>query len=375
MPRKYGVLKDAVKLLCLLLVLQGVWIVESMGEDGVSPMDAPIDAVTPRIKGDGATVWVGRTAYRDCHVQTASADGKIVTLSTSTGVIQVEWPKVRATDRKQKLFAEYSREVARAVEEASPTPGPSPDKKWSEATTVKEVQGSAEVIQQGRAIPARADLPLKAGDELQTEPASNVILQFPGSDVVYVMPQTRVRIESIFLFVGKVVVRAKGRFAVKTEFVTAGVEGTEFSVSVDAKNTVSVGVLKGSVRLESRTGSWQPVPVKSNEVYRIPQKQPPSKDPNPQGDLDQIRQLIEEIDKRRTRVAPGAKGDASYLTDAQGRRYLVSNSDYLRLSKLRDAIEAERASLNRRSQEAIDAYNRKVDAFNADLKRVGTPVR
>ena len=111
MPRKYGVLKDAVKLLSLLLVLQGVRIAGSMGEDGVSPMDAPIDLKTPRIKGDGATVWVGRAAYRDCHVQTASEGGKTVTLSTSTGVIQVEWLKVRATDRKEKLFAEYSRAV------------------------------------------------------------------------------------------------------------------------------------------------------------------------------------------------------------------------------------------------------------------------
>ena len=141
-----------------------------------------------------------------------------MTLSTSTGVIQVEWLKVRATDRKEKLFAEYSREVARAksvVEDASPTPGPSPDKKWSEATTVGEVQGSAKVIQQGRAIPARADMPLKAGDELQTEPASTVILQFSGSDEVYVMPQTRVRIGSIFVFVGNVFVRAKGKFESK----------------------------------------------------------------------------------------------------------------------------------------------------------------
>jgi septal ring factor EnvC (AmiA/AmiB activator) len=113
----------------------------------------------------------------------------------------------------------------------------------------------------------------------------------------------------------------------------------------------------------------------------------------------------------------GAKGDASYLTDAQGRRYLVSDSDYLRLSKLRDAIERERqeisaikskieadednlkrqwASLNRTSQTAINAYNKKVDNlnranaqmkprldafnrnvddFNAELKRVGTPER
>jgi hypothetical protein len=81
-----------------------------MAQDGVSPMDARIDLMAPRIKEGGVTIWYGRTAYRNCHVQAASADGKTVTLSTTTGVIQVEWLKVPA-DAKAKLFAEYSKAV------------------------------------------------------------------------------------------------------------------------------------------------------------------------------------------------------------------------------------------------------------------------
>ena len=80
-------------------------------------------------------------------------------------------------------------------------------------------------------------------------------------------------------------------------------------MSVDAKNTASVGVFEGSARLESRTDLWRPVRVTRNEVFRIAQEQPPSKDPNPQDDLDRIRQQIEEIDKRRTRVAPAISTD------------------------------------------------------------------
>ena len=144
---------------------------------------------------------------------------------------------------------------------------------------------------------------LKTGDELRTQSGSTVILHFLGSEV-YVLPQTRVRIDSIFVFVGKVFVRAKGKFAVKTEFVTAGVEGTEFWVGVGAKNAVSVGVFNGSVRLESRTGLWRPVSVTRNQVFRIPQQQPPSKDLTPQDDLDRIRQLVEGMDKRKTRGTP-----------------------------------------------------------------------
>jgi CHASE2 domain-containing sensor protein len=182
-------------------------------------------------------------------------------------------------------------------------------------TTVSDVQGSATVIHQGRASPAKRDQVLIAGDELRTGPGSAVILHFPTSNEVYVLPGTRVRIGSVFLFVGKVFVRAKGFFAVKTEFATAGVEGTEFWVGVDAKRSVGVGVLEGSVRLESPTGLWGPVRVTSNEVFRIPQKQqPPSEDPNPQDDLNRIRQLIQGIDKRRTRgsggyVLPGVRAE------------------------------------------------------------------
>ena len=103
--------------------------------------------------------------------------------------------------------------------------------------------------------------------------------------------------------------------------------------------------------------------------------------------------------------------------NAKGQLYRLSNSDYLRLSKQKDVIDREdqeisaiqskieayaenlgreRASLNRTSQVAIDAYNTKVDnlnranaqlkprldafnrsvnVFNAELERVGRPTR
>lgn len=103
--------------------------------------------------------------------------------------------------------------------------------------------------------------------------------------------------------------------------------------------------------------------------------------------------------------------------DLQGRSFRVSNSDYVRLSKQRDALtaedsiisadqskidayrnslERERSYLNRTNGAEIDnfntkidrlnsantelkrrwdAYNRRVDAFNSELSRVGTPIR
>jgi hypothetical protein len=100
------------------------------------PQECPVLACLRRARswwhGSGSP---GRPEAPDCHVQAVSVDGKTVTLSTSAGPFRVQWQKVRATDRKEVLFAEYSRELARAMglaPEGSLTPGPSPEKKWSE---------------------------------------------------------------------------------------------------------------------------------------------------------------------------------------------------------------------------------------------------
>jgi hypothetical protein len=115
--------------------------------------------------------------------------------------------------------------------------------------------------------------------------------------------------------------------------------------------------------------------------------------------------------------APAATAALVMYKGSRGQTFSVSQSDSLRLSKQRDALtaeesaisaiqaqrdaysgnlERERTYLDRTSQFAIDAYNvkvdnlntanqqlrqrlaafnRGVDAFNAELERVGTPVR
>jgi hypothetical protein len=116
----------------------------------------------------------------------------------------------------------------------------------------------------------------------------------------------------------------------------------------------------------------------------------------------------------RPRSAPSTD---TLVKDDQGRTYRVSNSEYHRLSLLRSDLMQEEAALmalqervkalggelsraqvnlNRRSQAAVDAFNQQVDrynalneeanqklnrfnrgvyGFNAELARVGTPIR
>ena len=72
-----------------------------------SPMNDPINLTAPRIKEGGVTIWYGQIAYRNCHVQKALAGGRIVRLSTSRGVFDLEWMKIPLESRA-KLFREYS---------------------------------------------------------------------------------------------------------------------------------------------------------------------------------------------------------------------------------------------------------------------------
>lgn len=108
--------------------------------------------------------------------------------------------------------------------------------------------------------------------------------------------------------------------------------------------------------------------------------------------------------------------DSTVYRDASGRTFRVSNSDYLRLSAMQTSlslkqsrlqleeerlsalaaeVDRERITLDRYNQYSVDAFNRKVnqvnsmndrvqslvndynrdvDAFNAELERVGTPI-
>lgn len=115
-------------------------------------------------------------------------------------------------------------------------------------------------------------------------------------------------------------------------------------------------------------------------------------------------------------IAGSPSADTMVYRDASGRTYRVSNSDYYRLSTMKSAlslkqsrmnaeearlkllaqeVDRERATLDRYSEYAVDAFNRKidqinfldskvqqllddynghVDSFNRELERVGTPI-
>ena len=122
---------------------------------------------------------------------------------------------------------------------------------------VKEVPDDAmHVTRNDRVYGVIPEMQLEPGDALRTGPDTSAVITYPGGARVYVHPNTQVRIGSIIDDFGKVFVKVQGMFKVKTTFVTAGSEGTEYWVDVRARNEVKVVVVESTVTLESTNGAW-----------------------------------------------------------------------------------------------------------------------
>ena len=122
--------------------------------------------------------------------------------------------------------------------------------------------------------PGQADMRLYTGDEVTTGPNAQLTILFldkvPEKDnEVLVDANTRVRIGSIFTWIGRVLVRCKGAFATRTEKVKLGVQGTEYELIVQRDGINRVTVLEGVVSVEKEglaslqdktTNAWAGLP-------------------------------------------------------------------------------------------------------------------
>jgi hypothetical protein len=113
-----------------------------------------------------------------------------------------------------------------------------------------------DVVRQGARAQPKHNMSLEPGDEIRTDAQSTVVLTFAEGARVYVQPNTHVRLGSIFVFIGEVLVKARGLFKVKTEYATAASEGTEYLVRVDPDAQVRVVVAEDRVALTSNTARW-----------------------------------------------------------------------------------------------------------------------
>jgi hypothetical protein len=136
---------------------------------------------------------------------------------------------------------------------------------------------------------------LQQGDEIHVVGPAIVTLRFPEGHLVFLQPDTSVRIGSIFQSFGTLIVRARGLFRLQTDYWTAGVEGTEFSVSLSPDKKGEVAVTEGSISLSSNTGGWREIRVAENEVATILRDAPPSKALMRKAQLNAVRDLIRRL--------------------------------------------------------------------------------
>ncbi len=152
--------------------------------------------------------------------------------------------------------------------------------------TASELAG-LKVTRGGETLTTAPGMVLKKGDHIVTDGTTEAVILFGDTYALTLGPDTDMSIlnPSIFLNFGKAVVEKlretaealRDKFRVETEYVRAGVQGTEFAISVDRNHVVELTVLRGAVVLESKTSSWAPQTFEANDAAVVRAQAPPSR--------------------------------------------------------------------------------------------------
>jgi FecR protein len=152
------------------------------------------------------------------------------------------------------------------------------------------------VTRNGAFLAFSQGLALQKDDAISTGANAGVVIDYPSGARVYILPNSKVRIGSIFLEIGKLIVKVKGIFEVRTELATAGSEGTEYWVEVGARQQVNVGVIEDKVNLSSNTGRWPPVKLLQNTKAVVNTGSAPTISPATLQEMQRERDWINKMD-------------------------------------------------------------------------------
>jgi beta-lactam-binding protein with PASTA domain len=181
------------------------------------------------------------------------------------------------------------------------------------------------VTRAGADLTTASGMVLKKGDRIVTDSATSAVLLFGDAYEVILGPETSISISpDFFVDFGKAVVKKlkeiRKKFQAETKYVNAGVEHTEFAISVDPGDVVSVVVREGSVTLESTTKSWPTQTIRAREGALVRAGEPPSRRERvPQSELDRTFGWADRVERIVTIVMPDL--NEQLLNDA--RRELV----------------------------------------------------
>lgn len=128
-------------------------------------------------------------------------------------------------------------------------------------SVVDGASNEVQIMRAGVALPATSGAGLEVGDVITTGPDSQAVLLLENGAVeVIMLENSEVRISSIFVTLGEIFVRVKKKltstFEVESEYGVAGVEGTEFVVSVGQDVDYRCVTIEGKVKVRSARSSW-----------------------------------------------------------------------------------------------------------------------
>jgi hypothetical protein len=143
--------------------------------------------------------------------------------------------------------------------------------------------GPVTVVHEGSSAPGSPQQSIVKGDSMRTSPDGVAVLTLrPGYEVI-VSPGSEIYIEnpSIFVRFGKLFLKklkqTREALRLNTQFVSAGVEGTEFVFEVSRDDVVRLTVLEGAVMLRPQNGAWAAVTYRTGETVVIRGAAPPGR--------------------------------------------------------------------------------------------------
>jgi beta-lactam-binding protein with PASTA domain len=191
--------------------------------------------------------------------------------------------------------------------------------KGDRLATASELQ-EVRVERAGARPPTTPGMEIRKGDRIVTGPDTRVLVSLGAGYELILEPGTDVEVlnPSLFMRVGQAFVQTAQRvreyLKIKTEFVVAGVEGTQFVATLKGQEFL-VSVVEGHVKVESPTGAWPPRTYGPLDQGRVRRGQPPERmaplDPR---QVDAIRARFRGVDDIVRRKVPrliGARLDVA----------------------------------------------------------------
>lgn len=115
------------------------------------------------------------------------------------------------------------------------------------------------LVREGKDLTPQLGIQLREGDRILTDGSTRAVIGSETGPKISLGANSdlTLRKASGFLSLGSLLLSIKGVFRLETEFVVAGVKGTEFALSVGS-GAVMAFVVEGRVKVESKGKKWAP---------------------------------------------------------------------------------------------------------------------